>query len=232
MPASAARRRTKPLLVTAIAVLIALAIAAAGCGSSKDDWSQPHARPTAVGTLGVGFTDPNRPPTPEATITPRPGSWNAVRPSKDYRVVLLRAGSDRTVDTLATAVTGWAGEVDADVKTVAAKDDADLIPAITKAINLRPDLIISVGNSLVDPLAIATANHLSQQFLTVGSEVAEPTENVTAADWTGASFRGEGLGLPNAYDPTSFTPDRAGRAVRAGVAAVLHGITGVVLRIR
>lgn len=229
MPVTARRRRS--LLAIATAAL-ALALTAAGCGSSGDDWSGPHARPTAVGALGTGFVDAKNPPAPEATVTPRPGSWNAVRPSKDYRVVLLRAGGDRPTTTLATAVTGWADQVHAELKTVEAKDDADLIPAITKAINLKPDLIISVGNRLVDPLAIATANHLDQQFLTVGSEVAEPTENVTAADWTGASFRGEGLGLPNAYNPASFTSDRAGRAVRAGVAAVLHGITGVVLRIR
>jgi len=57
------------------------------------------------------------------------------------------------------------------------------------------------------------------------------THNVTAADWTGASFRGEGLGLPDAYGPASFTPERAGRAVRAGVAAVLNGITGVVIHL-
>lgn len=226
MPVTARRRRSLLAIATA-----ALALAA-GCGSSSDDWSGPHARPTAVGALGAGFIDPNKPPAPEATVTPRPGSWNAVRPSKDYRVVLLRAGGDRATQTLATAVTGWADQVHAELKTVTAAHSGDLITAITKAINLRPDLIISVGNSLVDPLAIATANHLDQQFLTVGSEVAEPTANVTAADWTGASFRGEGLGLPNAYNPASFTPDRAGRAVRAGVAAVLHGITGVVLRIR
>ncbi|GHJ37198.1 hypothetical protein [Streptomyces sp. TS71-3] len=45
----------------------------------------------------------------------------------------------------------------------------------------------------------------------------------SAAGWTGASFRGEGLGMSATYDPATFTPERAGRAVRAGVAAVLGG---------
>ena len=76
-----------------------------------------------------------------------------------------------------------------------------------------------------------TASHLDQQFLVIGAELAEPTVNVTAADWTGASFRGEGLGMPDAYDPATFTPERAARAVRAGVAAVLNGITGIVIRL-
>jgi hypothetical protein len=61
--------------------------------------------------------------------------------------------------------------------------------------------------------------------------VAEPTVNVTAADWIGASFRGEGLGMPDAYDPATFTHERAARAIRAGVAAVLNGITGIVIRL-
>jgi hypothetical protein len=128
-------------------------------------------------------------------------------------------------------VTRWAEEEDASLKTVTATHPAEFISSITTAMDLAPDLIICAGNDLVDPLALVTANHLRQQFLVIGAEVAEPTENVTAADWTGASFRGEGLGMPDAYDPATFTPERSARAVRAGVAAVLHGITGIVLRI-
>ncbi len=77
----------------AIFVTVATAMLAGGCASG-DDWSTPHAKPVAVGTLGAGFIDPTAPPTPESTITPRPGSWDAVHPPKDYRVVLLTAGDD------------------------------------------------------------------------------------------------------------------------------------------
>jgi hypothetical protein len=225
MPASA-----RPRALAALAVLLALAAPALGCGST-DDWSSPHPKPVALGALGAGFVNTKNPPAPEATITPRPGSWDGVRPSKGYRVVLLQAGTDTPTTTLATAVDRWADEVDADLKTVTARRPREYVARIGEAINLKPDLIISVGNGLVDPLALVTANHLDQPFLVVGAELAEPTANVTAADWVGASFRGEGLGLPSAYDPSSFTAERAGRAVRAGVAAVLHGVTGVVLRI-
>jgi hypothetical protein len=183
-----------------------------------------------VAMLGAGFVDRRNPPAPEASFAPRPGSWADVRPSKGYRVVLLRAGADDPTRTLAGAVTHWADQVDASLKTVDAKRPDKLVASITEALNLKPDLIISVGNTLVDPLALVTANHLDQQFLVVGAELAEPTENVTAADWTGASFRGEG-GMPCAYDAASFTRERAARAIRAGVAAVLNGITGVVIRL-
>ena len=206
-----------------------MAVLAGGCGSS-DDWSQPHPKPTAVGALGPGFFDPTAPPAPEATMTPRPGSWDAVHPSKGYRVVLLTAGDDRPTKTVIAAVKTWADEEDVSLKTVTAKA-GDPIPGITSAMDLSPDLIISAGNPLVDPLALVTANHLAQQFLVIGAELAEPTHNVTAANWTGASFRGEGLGTSTGYHPASFTGERAGRAIRAGVAAVLNNLTGIVIQL-
>jgi hypothetical protein len=35
--------------------------------------------------------------------------------------------------------------------------------------------------------------------------------------------------MSSTYDPTTFTAERAGRAVRAGVAAVLNELTGIVI---
>ena len=188
----------------ACALLVTAALVG-GCGAG-DDWSEPHAKPTAVGALGPGFVDPAAPPAPEATITPRPGSWDGVHPSKGYRVVLLTAGDDAPTRALVGAVRTWAEEEDVSLKTVTATEPDQYIPRITRAIELAPDLIICAGNALVDPLALVTASHLDQQFLVVGAELAEPTANVTAADWTGASFRGEGLGMPDATIPPPSPP--------------------------
>jgi hypothetical protein len=210
-------------------VLIATSLLAslvAGCGSA--DWSQPHAEPSAIGALTTAFT-PAGPPAPESTITPQPGSWDEVHPSKDFRVVLLTAGSDAQTRTLVRAVEGWADAEDVSLKKVRATDASKYLTYIARAIKLEPDLIISAGNDLVDPLATVTSHFLDQPFLVVGAELAEPTENVTAADWAGASFRGEGLGAASTYDPGSFTAERSARAVRAGVAAVLSGLTGIVV---
>jgi hypothetical protein len=219
----------KTSLRHACAVLVT-AVLIGGCGAG-DDWSEPHAKPTAVGTLGPGFVDPSAPPAPEATIQPRPGSWDGVHPSEGYRVVLLSAGRDAATKTLVAAITKWAEQEDVSLKAVTATHSGEYIARIKQAMDLEPDLIISAGNALVDPLALVTANHLDRQFLVVGAELAEPTENVTAADWTGAAFRGEGLGMPSAYDPATFTHERIGRAVRAGVAAVLNDITGIVIQL-
>jgi len=96
-------------------------------------------------------------------------------------------------------------------------------------VDLQPDLIVSAGNALVDPLALVTASHVDQQFFLIGAELAEPTANVTAADWPGASYRGAGLGMSSSYNPEPFTPTRATTAIQAGIASILHGITGIVI---
>ncbi|MEV6425547.1 hypothetical protein [Streptomyces sp. NPDC051662] len=212
----------------AVATLAAATALVTGC-SSGDDWSRPHPEPTAVGTLGGGFVDPSVSLAPESTATPRPGSWTGVHPSEGYRVVLLTTGDDRPTKALVTAVEDWAEEEHADLRTVVADTPHDLIPSISEAIDMRPDLIVSAGNGLIDPLATVTPNHLSQPFLVVGAELAEPTGNVTAVDWSGASFRGEGLGASSTYDAGSFTTERCAAAIRAGVAAVLNDLTGIVI---
>ena len=51
LPLRSRRRRACALLVT-----VATAVLVSGC-SSSDDWSQPHAKPTAVGTLGLLVDD-------------------------------------------------------------------------------------------------------------------------------------------------------------------------------
>ncbi|GAB7044064.1 MULTISPECIES: type 1 periplasmic-binding domain-containing protein [Catenuloplanes] len=210
-----------------LALLTAVLVTASGCGTG-DDWAAgPHPSPAPVGSLGPGFTDPSAPPTPAGTVTPAPGSWSGVRPSADYRVVLLTAGTDAPSAAVIDAVEAWADAEDVDLRTVDAT--AHHVDGIVEAIEMRPDLIVSAGNDLVDALAVVTASHLDRQFLVVGAELPEPTGNVTSVGWTGASFRGTGNGSATMFDPASFTPDRCAAAIRAGVAAVLHDVTGVVI---
>lgn len=206
----------------ALLLACALVLGLTGCA---DPWDSPQPEPRAVGTPGPGFI-PTPTPSPAATIRPDAGSWDDVHPSPGMRVVLLSAGDDTPTQTIVTAVQAWAEEEDVDLRRVAADDD--LIGGIVEAMDLGPDLIVSAGDDLIDPLAIVSANHLDRQFLIIGAEIAEPTYNVTAVDWDGAAFRGEGLGSSSEYDPASFTADRCGTAIRAGITAVLSDQTGFV----
>ncbi|MDG4806764.1 hypothetical protein O7634_08360 [Micromonospora sp. WMMD1120] len=212
----------------AVALLAVTAALLAGCDSG-DDWARPRPTPSAIGTLGPGFVDPSAKPAPEATITPQPGSWAGVHPPRGYRVVLLTSGDDTPTRALVSAVQEWAEEEHVDLRTTAIADAHDIVPRIATAMEMGPDLVVSAGNDLIDALALVTPNHLDEKFLVVGAELAEPTHNVTAVDWDGASFRGEGLGMSSTYDPASFTSERCASAIRAGVAAVLNDLTGIVV---
>src|SRR6185436_12714143 len=116
------------------------------------------------------------------------------------------------------------------LETVAVKRPDGFIDGIVEAMDLRPDLVICAGNALVDTLALVTASHLDQQFLVIGAQLPEPTVNVTAAVWRGASSRGgEVPDTAMSFDAEAVTPERAGAAIRAGVASVLSDLTGIVI---
>jgi hypothetical protein len=226
---AAGQSRLHPRRAAALVAAASLAVVVSGCVFSEES-SELHAERRAIGTLGSGFIDTTMPPAPEATIRPKPGSWDSVRPPRGYRVVLLTAGDDRTTTTLVTAVRQWAAAEDLLLETVAVKRPDGFIDGIVEAMDLRPDLVICAGNALVDALALVTASHLDQQFLVIGAQLPEPTVNVTAAVWRGASSRGaEVPDTAMSFDAEAVTPERAGAAIRAGVASVLSDLTGIVI---
>jgi hypothetical protein len=215
-----------------VAVLVAaatLAIVVSGCASS-DDPPRRHAERRPIGTLGFGFIDAAAPPPPESMIQPRLGSWDAVHPPLGYHVVLLTAGDDPATVALVTGVKQWAEAEHVRLDTVAATAPEGFVDRIVEAMELTPDLVICAGKALVDALALVTASHLSQQFLVVGAQLPEPTVNVTAAVWRGASSRGgEVPDTASSFDSDAFTRRHVGAAIRAGVASVLSDITGIVI---
>ncbi len=224
------RGRSRLRLQRVAAVIAAATLVVVSGWASSGDSSELDANRRPIGALGPGFIDPAAPPPPEGMIRPRPGSWDAVRPPRGYRVILLTAGNDHPTTTLVTAVKQWANAEHVRLETVAVTELHRFVDGIVEAMDRRPDLVICAGNALVDALALVTASHLGQQFLVVGAQLPEPTVNVTAAIWRGASSRGREV--PNtalSFDPDAFTPEHAGAAIRAGVASVLSDVTGIVI---
>lgn len=217
--------------VAAFAASVALALVVTGCAAS-DDWSAPRHAVEPVGTLAPGFIDAAAPPSPEATVTPEPGTWDGVHPPAGYRVVLLTAAYDHASSQLATGISEWAGSERVSLKRVDVDAPEGAVGGITAAMDLDPDLIIATGPALVDALALVTASHLDRQFLVVGAQVPEPTGNVTAAIWPGAASRGSEISdTADTHDEAAYSSERADAAVRAGVASVLHDVTGIVLQL-
>ena len=226
----------RPLRRAVIAVVPMLLLALSGCasdasGSSPEAVYDPNLshHPTTHGTLGPGYPDPTDPPPPAGTFTPSPGAWEDVHPPDGFRVTVVAAEGDRQASVLVDAVRSWAVDESVDVDVIEVHGPADNVAALSTAIRAEPDLIVSAGDSLIDAMALVTASAPERRFLVLGGELAEPTVNVTAVDWVGAGFRGEGLGRPPTYDPASFTAERAGRAIRAGAAAVLTNWSGFVV---
>lgn len=206
-----------------------IVLSANGCVSSEGA-AAGRAERRAIGNLGAGFVDPAKPPAPESTIWPKPGSWASVHPPPGYRVVLLTAGDDQPTRTLTTSVREWASAERVHIDVVAEMRPRFFVDAIVAAMSHDPDLIVCAGASLVEPLALVTASHLDQQFLVLGAQLPEPTMNVTAAVWRGASTRGtEVSNGATSFNPLAYTAPKAHAALRAGVASVLHDITGIVV---
>jgi hypothetical protein len=221
--------RVRTRCIAAVCAASALAVLLTACGSD-DDWSGPRTELRPVGSLAPGFMDAAAPPAPGATIAPHAGTWDTVHPPQGYRVVLLTTADDPAAKTLATAVTKWAAAESVSLKTVTVTEPDRAIDGIVEAMELGPDLVVSAGAALVDPLAVVTASHLERQFLIVGAQLPEPTANVTAAIWQGASSRGSEVADSTTSNvPEAVTPDQADAAVRAGVASVLNEITGIVV---
>ena len=213
--------------VAALVAAATLAVVVSGCTFSGKS-SEPRGKRRPIGALGSGFIDPAAPPAPEAMIRPRPGSWDAVHPPRGYRAVLLTAGDDAATTTLVNAVKGWALAEHVRLEAVAVTEP-EAVDGIVQAMDIGPDLVVCAGNTLVDALALVTASHLDQQFLVLGAQLPEPTVNVTAAIWRGASFRGGEVPDTASFDPDAVTLEHASAAIRAGVASVLSDLTGIVI---
>jgi hypothetical protein len=235
----------KRLVSVTIVVAVALVAGAALLLTRTDDmdWSSPHPRPHAEGRLDPDFHAPDLDAFYSSqVVNPDPDTWNKVRPSGNYRVLLLAAGKDeRTpedpqVAILVDAVDRWAKSEDrVTLKVRYLSDPHSFIRDLDDAAKRdHADLIVTAGNSLVEPVAAVSANYAGeerQQFLVLGAEIAEPTVNIAATDWTGSAYLGEGLDESLYYDPAAVTAPRAYAALRAGVAAVLSGYTSVIVRI-
>jgi len=217
-----ARTRRGRLFAVPVAVpaaVVAAVLALTGCSGGA-------AAATGVDEAFVGGTTA---PSPEATITPEPGSWAGTDVPAGYRVALVSAGTDAATDTIVRGVQEWAEQAGVDLAQFTAADDEEVEDRVEEAVAQAPDLVLGAGTGIVDVFTLATGQYLDQPFLVLGAQLAEPTANVTAVVWPGATFRGTGLAASGEVDPASVTPARVRDAVAAGVASVLRDLSGIVI---
>jgi hypothetical protein len=223
-PAGPAALRPRPLRAAKVVAMAAAVALLAGCASVS-------AAPSGVQPLGAGFLGDTTSPSPEATVRPEARSWDGVVPPDRYRVVLISAGNTEETLTLVAAIHGWAQREDVELHALTASDDDEVEARLNEAVAMHADLVVGAGNDVIDVFSLLTAQHLDQQFLVVGAQLPEPTDNVTSVVWPGATFRGTGLGAAGEQDTASVTAELADDAITAGVASVLHSLTGIVLEL-
>ncbi|MFJ3405131.1 BMP family ABC transporter substrate-binding protein [Promicromonospora sp. NPDC090134] len=217
------------LTASLAAAAVALTLAACGAvapGSTSDGVASP---PPLTG-FAARFVGSSHEPAPEATVRPTPGTWDDVAVPAGYTIVVIARGDDDATATLTDAVERYAADHGADLTVLEARSDDEVEQRIDEAVTAAPDLVVGVGDGVVDVFSLITAQYLETDFLVVGAQLPEPTHNVTAVVWPGAEFRGTGLGNDDAH-PAAVTPGRAREAVSAGAASVLHDLTGIVIEL-
>ena len=209
----------------------AVALALAACGAAAPG-TTPHddASPAPLTGFAARFVGSSHQPAPEATVRPTPGTWDDVAAPAGFSIAVVARGGDAATATLTDAVEHYAEAHGADLTVLPARDDDEVEQRIDEAVAAAPDLVVGVGDGVVDVFSLITAQYLETDFLLVGAQLPEPTRNVTAVVWPGAEFRGTGLGN-DAARPNAVTPARAREAVAAGAASVLHDLTGIVIEL-
>jgi hypothetical protein len=113
--------------------------------------------------------------------------------------------------------------------TAASAEIEDVASAVDQATATGPQVVVGLGDGAVDAFSVVTAERLEQQFLVIGGQLPEPTNNVTAVVWDGASSRGSIAGPDAGTTEESVTEERVATALGVGVDSILDGRTCVVL---
>lgn len=169
-------------------------------------------------------------------MVPEPGRTIEAAPPADagdiagWVVAVVVPNDDEATQTLRAAAREVGERAGArTLEFVADGGGAGIDAAFEEALAAEADVVIGLGDATSDVFSYLTSQWLDQQFLIVGAQLPEPTANVTAVIWPGATSRGSGAPADGELDAAGTTPARAAEAVAAGLDAVAGGTTGVVL---
>lgn len=206
------RRSTIPL-----AACVAVGALLTGCTMNDE------AAPVPTGPAYEVVPEPGRtvPATPPSTLSGFDGAHFAVVIPDDSAVStsLLRATREVAQD---------AGAQLTEFRAEGGSDGARE-KALRAAIDAEPDVIIGLGEGSVDTFDTESAQWLDRQFLIVGAQLAEPTANVTAVVWSGATSRGSAASADDDTDGSVVPDQRGRRAVAAGLDSIADDSMGIVL---
>jgi hypothetical protein len=204
---------------------LALAVILAGCVA--DD--RAAMLPAAGGSPSASAMEFSR-PAPGRTVEATPPSQ--LDNLRGVRIAAVVADSSAASQGLQAGMRELAAQQGLIVEEFVAGDGpAPVDAALADALATEPHVVVGLGDAAVDAIASASAQHLDQDFLLVGAQSAEPTANVTAVIWDGATSRGSSAPADDVSYAASATPERAVTALTSGLGSVLSGMTGIVLHL-
>jgi hypothetical protein len=166
-------------------------------------------------------------PAPGRTIEASPPSAADL---SEYRIAVVVPDDSKESQTLLAATREFAATSGAELvefAAAAAGDDPGDDPvgeALEGAAGADADVVLGLGPGVVGVFDFETGKLLDQEFLVIGGQLAEPTDNVTAVIWPGATSR-------EPLEEESVTVPRAVSALGAGVDSIRAGASGIVLRL-
>jgi len=163
---------------------------------------------------------------PGARLSVDPAASDTVLPAGLHLQVVVTA-DDPVARRLSAALADQARNSGIDVvRRTSSSDGAER--DLQAATDAAPDVVVALGAGVVDALDRVSSQNLAQQYLVLGAQLPEPTDNVTAVVWDGATSRGSAAS-PDGPLSATVTGATASDAVRVGLARVLADDSGVVL---
>lgn len=205
-------RRAAAPLATVVALVVL-----SGCAPA------PASLPQPTGTAYEQMPVPGRTIAPDAPA--------ADLDLSGQRIALVLPDQDAATQTMADAISATAEDAGASVEAFPVEAEDTVDDAFAAAVESAPEIVVGVGEGTVDVFSYETAQRLEQQFLLLGGQLPEPTENVTAVIWSGATSRGSGAPADGDSDSGSITLTRAAEAAASGLESVQAGVVGVVLHL-
>lgn len=215
--------------LSGIAAGLALALALVACTGGDPNVGQPTAVPSPS-AAATASSDASAHPAPGRTVeaTP-PAQFENLRGVRIATVVPDAGLASQALQAGMRAIADQYGLVVEEF--VAADGPMPVDAAVATALATEPHVVVGLGEGAVDAIAYASSQYLDQDFLLIGAQSAEPTSNVTAVIWGGATSRGSGAPGDDASDEASVTSARAGEAIASGLGSVLTGVSGIVLHL-
>lgn len=177
-------------------------------------------------------------PASTPSVVPEPGrTIEATAPETAGDLAGMRLAAvvpdDAAAETLLAAARriAEAGGAEWEEFPAAQPGEEGVAAALSDAEAAGADVVIGLGAGAAEAFTYETPQLLAQDFLLVGAQLAEPTDNVTAVIWDGATSRGSAAPADGELDDGAVTPERGEDAVAAGLASIRDDATGIVLHL-